>query len=790
STRAPARPPKPSPEALTGMPESPTSIPTTQPGRRGGRFDRSNGSGPPPAAPDPPKPRLKKLRLALLLLGLSVLALISTVFGMLMAVASDLPALENKAEYQAAENSVLYAAVGDCKLSDTDGCEEIARLTGNQNRILLTESQISPNIKNAVIAVEDKRFYEHEGVDYQGIARALWQDIRRQEAAQGGSTITQQFVKNALSAQGNRSVFQKLREAALAYHLERKWTKDKVLTQYLNTVYFGNGAYGVESAVRTYFGTPTLQPDGTTAEVYDADDPEAADVTPAEAALLAGLIASPTLYDPVENRRQATQRRNLVLARMLEQRKISRAQYEDGIRTALPDDAQIDPPAVDSDEPFFSTWLTEQLVDRYRPGVVFGGGLKIKTTIDTELQAAAEQAIAGRLGAIGPAASLVAIENKSGKIKAMVGGADYRQNGFNLATNGHRQPGSAFKPFTLVRSLADGVSPESTFVSEPRTFDLASGPFEVSNYEDAYYGIESLRTATATSDNSVFAQLGLQTGTRRIARLARRMGIRTPISTNPAMTLGGLQEGLTPLEMAYAYTTIANKGLRKSGTLAPGEDGPVGVEWVKGDGVEHENELREKRVFSPEVGELAHQLLAGVVSGGTGKAAQIGEFAAGKTGTTENYGDAWFVGFNEELTVAVWVGYPDRLTPMETEYHGQPVAGGTFPAEIWHDLMLAWIAIRDQRLIDRGKDPDADGTSTAPLAPVPSTTGPAPEEGTETEGGPGDGAGQTGDDSAPSAPDETPPGAPEATPPTPAEPQPPAPAPGGDGGAGGGAVAP
>ena len=188
--------------------------------------------------------------------------------------------------------------------------------------------------------------------------------------------------------------------------------------------------------------------------------------------------------------------------------------------------------------------------------------------------------------------------------------------------------------------------------------------------------------------------------------MARRMGIRTPISTNPAMTLGGLQEGVTPLEMAYAYSTIANNGMRRSGTLAPGEDGPVGVEWVKGQGRDEENKVVNKRVFSPEVAALAQQLLEGVVTSGTGKAAQIGEFAAGKTGTTENYGDAWFVGFNKELTVAVWVGYPDRLTPMQTEYHGEPVAGGTFPAEIWHDLMLAWIGIRDQRLVDAGQGPE------------------------------------------------------------------------------------
>jgi penicillin-binding protein 1A len=772
------------------MPEPPTTTITTPDGQAGGRFQRSNGA-PPPEPPPAAKPRLKKIRVALLLLGLSILALVSTVFGMLMAVASDLPALENRAEYRAARNSVLYAGLRECRPSDTNACDEIARLTGNQNRILLGPQEISPNIKNAVIAIEDKRFYEHEGVDYQGIARALWQDILRQSAAQGGSTITQQFVKNALSAQGNRSVFQKLREAALAYHLEHKWSKQKVLTQYLNTVYFGSGAYGVESAARTYFGEATLQPDGSLAKVYDSGERVADDVSPAEAALLAGMIASPTLYDPVENPRTAKRRRDLVLARMLEQRKISRTQYDEGVETPLPTRDDIDPPGVDSSQPFFSTWLTQQLVDRYRPGLVFGGGLQIKTTIDPELQAAAEQAISGRLAGYGPSASMAVIENKTGAVRAMVGGTDYETSAFNLATNGHRQPGSAFKPFTLIRALADGISPETTFVSEPRTFDLKSGPFEVNNYDDNYYGVESLRTATATSDNSVFAQLGLQVGTRRIARMARRMGIRTPISTNPAMTLGGLQEGVSPLEMAYAYSTIANNGVRRSGTLAPGKDGPVGLEWVKGKGIDDENDVRNTRVFSPEVAATAQELLAGVVSGGTGKAAQIGEFAAGKTGTTENYGDAWFVGFNKTWTVAVWVGYPDKLVPMETEYHGDSVAGGTFPAEIWHDFMLAAIGIRDQRLIDQGKDPNAEeGTTTAPVAPGPTTTAPSttPEAGGDEDADDGGQDEQQAPEAqpAPETPAPTPP-APEAPPSTP--PATPAPDPGGTGGDGG-AVAP
>ncbi len=659
----------------------------------------SPGASGPNGAPPKVKPKVKKLRLGLIIAGLLVLAGVSTVFGMMMAVASDLPALENKAEFKRAQNSKVFP-----EGKDKDG-EELATLTGNQNRILVKQEEISANIKNAVISIEDRRFYEHEGVDYQGIGRALFQDLRQQRAAQGGSTITQQFVKNALTAQGNRSVFQKLREAALAYHLERKWTKQKVLTQYLNSVYFGNGAYGIEAAVRTYFRGDTdedtatmptgLDPAAQAEEEDPASRREAKDVTPAEAAFLAGIISSPTLYDPVENPRRAIQRRNLVLDRMLEQGLISRGEHADAVDDALPTENEIDPPQPDSDQPYFTSWLTQQLVDRYKAPAVFSGGLKVTTTLDPELQTAAEQAINGRLAGVGPSASLVAIENKTGEVKAMVGGTDFEQKPFNLATNGHRQPGSAFKPFILVRALEDGVSPEATFASQKKEFPVPNSKgekFVVNNYEGSYSGIASLRAATSRSDNSVYAELGLKVKTRRVADLAQRMGIKTKVSDNPAMTLGGLKEGVTPLEMAFAYSTIANRGVKVSGSLASYDGGPVAIQKVDGAGKDDENEARRQRVFPANVADTAQELLAGVVLGGTGKAAQIGEFAAGKTGTTENYGDAWFVGFNKELTVAVWVGYPDRLQYMKTEYHGGEVAGGTFPTEIWHDFMRSWIS--------------------------------------------------------------------------------------------------
>jgi penicillin-binding protein 1A len=789
------------------MPEPPTPIIHPTATRTGERFQRpngmpaqTNGAGPPPR-----KPKLKKFRLAAVISGLSVLALISTVFGMLMAVASDLPSLENRAQYKSAKNSVLYADTFGCKeLEDDPSCLQIAKLTGNQNRILVGAGEVSPNVKNAVIAIEDRRFYGHKGVDYAGIGRALVQDVLKRRAAQGGSTITQQFVKNALDAQGDRSVFQKLRESALAYHLEREWTKDKILTQYLNTVYFGNGAYGIESAVRTYFGDGDEPEERAGAddagvsytppvveEQQDPDAREAVDVAPHEAALLAGMIASPSMYDPIAHPQAAKARRNLVLQKMLDMKAITQAQYDEAIRQSLPAEDDVDPPNTESEEPYFTSWMTEHLLTTYRPGKVFAGGLKVRTTIDPELQDAAESAIVGRLAGVGPDAALVAIKNKTGEVRAMVGGSDFNARPFNLATNGHRQPGSAFKPFILVRALEDGIDPNSTWASQPKTLYSTNGHgqkvrFDVSNYEDSYLGAASLWSATATSDNSVFAELGMKVKPRRVAALAQNMGIRTKLSTNPAMLLGGLKEGVTPLEMAYAYSTIANDGVRVSGDLAPNDTGPVAIQSVEeGDGTVKENQIRRERVFPAKVGQVAKDMLSLVVRSGTGRAAQVGdEFIWGKTGTTENYGDAWFVGGNDDLTVAIWVGYADKLQPMEFEHAGGPVAGGTFPAEIFHDFMTSWLELREQRRLERGANQD-DGTTegVAPAVPVSPSDVPSAEQAPTTTPDSTDqgGGGQNEQEPQNPAPDPDP-----APTPAPAPTEPPS----GDGGGGGGVGAP
>ena len=677
------------------------------------------------------RPRVKKLRLLLVLAGLSLLAIVSTLFGMMMAVASDLPSLENREEFKKARNSVLVDVHG----------KRLGILTSPENRILVDHAQIAPAMEHAVISIEDKRFYEHDGVDLRGIARAFFQDILKRKAAQGASTIPQQFVKNALQAQQSRTVLQKMREAAMAYHLSRKWSKEKIVTEYLNAIYFGNGAYGIESAARTYFG----QEPWHLGCGESAARPCAKELRVPEAALLAGVISSPSAYDPVSHKVNAEKRRNLVLQRMLEQRYITPEQYREAIETSLP--ARISPPrerSVTPSAPYFTTWVKQQVVDRYGARTAFSGGLKIRTTLDLDLQKAAEGAINQMLPNIdGPTAALVAIDNDTGEVRAMVGGRDYNESPFNLATQGQRQPGSSFKPFVLAAALEDGISPGSTWTSKKKLIrNKALGcDFTVNNYEDAYAGVTTLASATTFSDNSVYAEVGLRVGTKKIAKLAEKMGVRTPVSHNCAMTLGGLKEGVTPLDMAHAYETFATGGKKITGSLGP-PGGPVGIREVcklkkrsldKCDDTVAENKERSTRVLPANVADTATQILGTVVSSGTAVRARLDEFAAGKTGTTENYGDAWFVGFTRRMTVAVWVGYPTKLTPMTTEYHGEPVAGGTYPADIWHAFMIQANTLLDEREAaereEKGLPPLTDTTTTpAPVTTTPGSPAPAQEE--------------------------------------------------------------
>ena len=547
-----------------------------------------------------------------------------------------------------------------------------------------------------------------------------------------------------------------MREAALAYQITRKWSKERILRNYLNTIYFGNGAYGIESAARTYFGNnhPSCGESGA---------PMCAQVlAPEEAATLAGLVASPSGYDPLQHRAASKRRRDLVLQRMVEQGYLSPVQYREAKLTSLPTSRDVEPPNEDTKYPYFTSWIKQQVVDRLGGGQqgarrAFEGGLAVRTTLDSRLQDAAQNAINQWLPWTGgPRASLVAIKNDTGEVLAMVGGDDYAEKPFNLATQGQRQPGSAFKPFVLAEALTQGISPESTWASQKTEFCVVRKKgrcieaFKVNNYENSYAGVRTLRNATTFSDNSVYAQVGIKAGTGKVARRARRMGIRTPVSKNMAITLGGLKQGVTPLDMAHAYETLAERGRLTYGTMSPGSrprkrrvrppvPGPVGIQRIsrKGDdkrkpvdlpnGAKAINRTIRKPVLQASVADTVTSILTSVVDSGTATRAQIaGQFAAGKTGTTENYGDAWFVGWNSKITVAVWVGYPDKLIPMRTEFSGQPVAGGTFPAGIWRTFVEAAMGLGYKP--KEPKEPELE-TPVAPgtVAPAPAQATPAPQ---------------------------------------------------------------
>jgi len=656
------------------------------------------------------KTRLKRLRFLAILLAALLLGLVSFVFGMFVSIASDLTPLTEFSLYKNEKSSYLYDDLG----------HPIGVLS-QQNRVIVTAEQIPRVVKEAVISIEDKRFQTNSGIDIRGIARAFLDDIEHKGAVQGASTIEQQFIKNALQAQSHRTIFEKLREAALAYQLSHKWSKEKIITAYLNTIYFGNGAYGIEAAAQTYFGHEVNDLGcGTPGQKLCVEE-----LQPWEAALLAGIIRSPTEFDPATHPMAAKERRDIVLQQMFEQGYITRHLYEESLKQALPAPAEIQAPQEQTvegiDAGYFTSWVQQQVIERYGAPRAFDGGMKITTTLDLSLQRAAEQAVNNYLSdPEGPSAALVAIENSTGDVRAMVGGRNYDESPFNLATEGERQPGSSFKAFDLAAALEHGISPDSVWTSKEKVFIVPNSggeKFVVHNDEGNYTGENTLTGATAFSDNSIYAEVGLKVGTHKIALLAHRMGITTPLSTNPAMTIGGLTVGVTPLDMAHSYETIAHGGERVSGSLVEG-DAPVGIQQVQAgsqplpDGSRvDKNRVITHRVLPAWVAQTETSMLETVIQYGTGKAAAIGQFAAGKTGTTSNYGDAWFVGWDSKFTVAVWVGYPNKLIPMTTDFNGTPVLGGTFPALIWHDFMISALQIEKERAEHSGSS--KTGTSGA-----------------------------------------------------------------------------
>jgi penicillin-binding protein 1A len=615
--------------------------------------------------PERRRRRIRKLRLLALLAVLFVLSGTAFAYGVVVAVNQQLRGLDPfRQALKQQSDGYVYAA---------DGHTILAVLRGSQSRVLVQGDQISPWIKQAIVATEDRRFYEHRGVDFRGMARAFWADIRHQGTVQGGSTITQQFVKNQLVGT-QHSITRKLKEAVLAHELEsgaHHWNKDRILTAYLNTIYFGNGAYGIERAARTYFGHSARK------------------LTLPQAALLAGIPEDPSLYDPVAHPRTAAARRTTVLRLMLQQQIITPGQFHAASHAPLPSPRDVHLSGVVGQAPYFGEYVKAQLLANKQigPKRVYGGGLRVHTTIDLGLQRIARDAIDKWLPSTdGPQAALVAINPTNGAVVAMYGGRSFHASQFNLAVQGERQPGSSFKPFVLATALEQGIAPQTTFVSKPISIFLGDKYWPVHNYEGEYLGPIDLWKAISASDNSVFAQLTKLVGPRNVAATAHRLGITSHL--DPFFSIGLGTQAVNPLEMARAYATFANGGYRIDGQVFGDE--PRAITEIDGvdNNVLYANAPVRHQELTPTEDELLTQMLEGVVTGGTGTAAALpGWTVAGKTGTTEQYGDAWFVGYTPQLVTAVWVGYPDKLRPMLTEFHGGPVAGGTFPALIWKAFM-------------------------------------------------------------------------------------------------------
>ena len=594
-----------------------------------------------------------------------------TVTAGMSAVARGLPQLDIAAHQPITRNTYIYDGAAKPHI--------LAVLRGDESRVVVSSGEIAPVLKRAVVAIEDRRFYQHQGLDYPSIVRALLTDLLAGHTVQGGSTITQQFIKNAYLPQDQRTadtMSRKLREAVLAYQLEKRWSKDRILTDYLNTIYFGESAYGIEMAARTFFGTSARR------------------LTLPQAALLAGIVQDPSADDPFAHPAAARARRGEVLQAMSAQGMVSAGDAAAAARAPLPRRPHGLPRSHLA--PYFVEYVIQQLVNQFGAATAFGGGLRVYTTLDPRMQRDADRAATEVLGRPGdPTVAIVAIDPRSDEVKALVGGQDFRRQQFDVAVDGLRQPGSAFKPFALAAAICQGMSPSSVFVSEPKAIPLAGGEvWRVSTFSNTYAGRISLADATVESDNTVYADLSMMVGPDNIAATAGEMGITSTIGDNPSIALGGLTTGVSPLEMANAYATLADGGERLNGTMLAddGQPAPISITRVTDDQghVLLNNTVVRTRVLQPWQAGLETSILQQVIERGTGQAAAIGRPAAGKTGTTTNFADAWFCGYTPALSAAVWVGYPGSQREMIVR--GIKVAGGTFPAMIWSRFAAAALA--------------------------------------------------------------------------------------------------
>ncbi|MGH2811174.1 MAG: transglycosylase domain-containing protein [Actinomycetota bacterium] len=540
-----------------------------------------------------------------------------------------------------------------------------------ENRVPVDLEDLPRSLIDAVVAAEDQRFWSHPGFDGKSIVRAAIANTRARKAIQGGSTITQQYMKNYYFPIDRPKTFQqKIREAELAWKLEQEHSKEELLEMYLNTVYFGSGAYGVRAAAEEYFGKPV----------------EA--LTLAESALLAGLIRSPERANPRRQPEAAIVRRNHVLLRMKALGTLTAREASAASAGPL---LLANPPTRSIVEPHFVEYVKQSVLsdpafgrdEEARANLLYRGGVDIYTSLDLRIQAAARRAVAETLDRPGdPEAAVVVLDPQTGKVVALIGGRDFSTSQVNLAlgTRGGgsgRQPGSAFKAIVLAAAFEDGIRPSAVYSATPPTIRVSENEtWRPNNYEGSGYGPMNLVRATALSVNAVFARLGMDVGPGRVRETAERMGITTPLSAHPSISLG--TEEVSVLEMASAFGTLANYGVYMPSTPI------VKVRMRGGDTTEPTGEFR--RALDPGVAWMVTDVMTNVLTSGTGRRAQIGRPAAGKTGTSQEHADAWFVGYTPELVAAVWVGHPSGRISMHN-VHGVRVAGGTFPAMIWKRVM-------------------------------------------------------------------------------------------------------
>ena len=557
------------------------------------------------------------------------------------------------------QNSFVYAADGSL----------LGSIPAERNRQPVRLLSISPWVAKATVAIEDRRFYEHGGVDPEGIVRALIADIRAGRVVQGGSTITQQLVRNLYIGK-ERTFKRKLVEVCLAVKLSRAWSKDRILQAYVNQVYYGNHAYGIEAAAQTYFSK------------------HARGLGLGQAALLAGLPQAPSVFDPFHEPAAARARRDQVLRAMLSSHAITLAQYQ---RVVAQRDLHLKPGRLYTRirEPYFFSFVRDQLISQYGAQTVRSGGLRVYTTIDPRFQRDAVLAIRKTLNERGdPAAALVAINPRNGAIRAMAAVTpNRRKNQFNLVAQARRQAGSTFKTFVLTTAVLRGVDPARTYyLSAPFHYqpDPYTAPWDVATYDHTYTGGTSIESATLRSDNTVYAQLTLDLGPGDVAATAHALGVQTDLSVDgsfvPSMGLGSI--AVSPLEMASAYATLAAGGMYSK---------PMAIRKVILSNGKEDNDTewgrpQRTRAVPPGVAYEVTRILEENVLHGTGIGAYFGRPAAGKTGTTENHADAWFCGYTPNLEATVWVGYPRAEIPM-IDVHGISVTGGSFPATIWHLFM-------------------------------------------------------------------------------------------------------